>query len=77
MYKIGDKYIWNPINRATDEIDFDNYHCGKTVTVIGDETLDRVRISVDDFLECNNRRGKNQFVASKDELKPVNNAQLN
>ena len=70
-YKNGDKFIWNPINRATKKIENLHPHCGKIVRVIGNETLDRVRISVDDFPECNYREHKNQFVADKDELEEI------
>ncbi|MFR2244228.1 MAG: hypothetical protein ACLS67_24195 [Anaerobutyricum soehngenii] len=44
---------------------------GKIVTVIGLETLDRVKISVDNFPQCNGRIFKNQFVADKDELEEL------
>lgn len=67
-YEKGMKFVWKPINRATKQIDTDHFHCGKVVTVIGEETLDRVKISVDDFPNCNYRELKNQFVADKDEL---------
>lgn len=69
-YKKGMKFIWNPINRATKTIEKSHPHCGKIVTVIRSETFDRIRISVDDFPNCNNRKHVNQFVADKDELEP-------
>lgn len=67
-YLKGMKFIWNPINRVTKQIEKEHPHCGKVVTVIKEETLDRLRISVDDFPKCNWREQKNQFVADKDEL---------
>lgn len=67
-YKEGTKFKWKPINRATKRPNIEHSHYGKTVTVIGLETLDRIRISVDDFPQCNYRREKNQFIAEKDEL---------
>lgn len=67
-YKKGMKFIWKPINRATKEVETNHPHYGKVITVIGVETLNRVRISVDDFPQCNWKEHKNQFVADKDEL---------
>lgn len=69
-YIKGSKFIWHPINRATKKVESEHPHCGKIVTVIGNETLNRIRISVDDFPECNDRIHVNQFVAEKDELEP-------
>lgn len=62
------KYIWKPINRATKQFETEHPHFGKVVTVIGNETLGRLRISVDDFPNCNDRKHVNQFVAEPDEL---------
>lgn len=67
-YIKGMKFIWKPINRATKKFDKVHPHYGKIVTVLKMDTLDRVRISVDDFPRCNWREQKNQFVADKDEL---------
>lgn len=67
----GNKFIWEPINRATRKTEVKHPHFGKIVTVIGSETLGRVRISVDDFPNCNDRLNVNQFVAEKDELHPA------
>ena len=52
-YIKGMRFIWKPINRATKEYETEHPHYGKSVTVIETETLDRVRISVDDFPNCN------------------------
>lgn len=70
-YKEGMKFIWHPMNRATKQVEVEHPHCGKIVTVIGLETMDRVKVSVDDFPNCNDRKNANQFVADKDELIPM------
>lgn len=49
MYETGKKFIWKPINRATEQQEINHVYFGKIVTVIGLETLNRVKISVDDF----------------------------
>ena len=67
----GKKFIWKPINRATRKAEEKHPHFGKIVTVIAPQTLGRVRISVDDFPNCNNRLNVNQFIAEKDELHPA------
>ncbi len=67
-YREEMKFVWKPINRATKQIETEHPHYGKIVIVIGAETLDRVRISVDDFPNCNDKEHVNQFVADKDEL---------
>lgn len=64
----GKKFVWKPINRATRQKEVDDPHYGKIVTVIREETCDRLRISVDDFPECNGKIRRNQFLADKDEL---------
>lgn len=71
QYVKGNKFIWKPINRATNTIEESHPHYNKTVTMISEETLNRVKISVDDFPQCNGREIKNQFCADKDELAGV------
>lgn len=71
MYETGKKFIWKPINRVTEQQEINHVHFGKIVTVIGLETLNRVKISVDDFPQCNGRIFKNQFVADQDELEEL------
>lgn len=67
-YEMGKKFMWNPINRATKQVELENPHYGKIVTVISEDTLNRIWISVDDFAECNYSEHKNHFLANKDEL---------
>ena len=71
LFRNGKKFIWKPINRATGQQEINHVYFGKIVTVIGLETLDRVKISVDNFPQCNGRIFKNQFVADKDELEEL------
>lgn len=74
IYKKGAKFIWNPINRATKQVEIGNVHCGKVVTVIEIDSvrLGTIRISVDDdFPQCNWRESKNQFIAIADKLIPI------
>ena len=68
MYEKGMKFLWHPINRATNRVEEDHPHYNKIVTIISTETLNRIKISVDDFPQCNYRESKNQFFADKDEL---------
>lgn len=68
LYIKGKKFVWNPMNRATKQVETEHVHCGKTVSVISEDTLDRIWISVDDFPNCNDREHKNRFLADKDEL---------
>ena len=72
--KIGDKYIWKLYNHATKSDDTDHRWYGHVVTVIGFEPSGRVRISVDDFPDCNQRELKNRFMADKYELFDVKKA---
>ena len=71
LFRNGKKFIWKPINRATGQQEINHVYFGKIVTVIGLETLDRVKISVDNFPQWNGRIFKNQFVADKDELEEL------
>lgn len=68
MRYVGMKFIWKPFNHDTKQDETEHPHYGKIVTVIGEETIDRLRVSVDDFPEMNGREKKNQFVVCKDEL---------
>ena len=73
-FKKVDKGIWEYCGdcfRATGQQEINHVYFGKIVTVIGLETLDRVKISVDNFPQCNGRIFKNQFVADKDELEEL------
>lgn len=76
QYLKGDKFVWKPINRATNTIEENHPHYNKIVTIIDTETLNRFKISVDDFPQCNFRESKNQFCADKDELIPVTIKQI-
>lgn len=67
-YNKKKKFIWNPINRVTKQVEIEHPHYGKIVTMISEDTLDRIWISIDDFPECNYREHKNRFLAGKDEL---------
>lgn len=58
-------------NLLIEQQEINHVYFGKIVTVIGLETLDRVKISVDNFPQCNGRIFKNQFVADKDELEEL------
>lgn len=75
-YSKGNKFIWNPINRATNKVQESHPHYNKIVTMISEETLNRIKISVDDFPQCNHRELKNQFCADKEELIPYNPMEL-
>ena len=65
---IGDKFIWKPYNHAKKRYDAEHIWYGHIVTVIGFGTVDRVKISVDDFPDCNHRELKNRFCADVSDL---------
>jgi hypothetical protein len=65
---IGDKVI---IKKEICANNLPNPHYNKIATVEEIDTLDLVRVSIDDFPNCNHRTYHNRFWYSKNELELV------